>query len=108
MNGKNQFDTIYTLFGRDASKPYMGNEEKEIIIESQSNCIHSKYESKNQKLSLVEQNTIKQLKNMSHVNTISEFNKKFQEYIGDITSDIFSRILTLFRQKRIKQRQMKY
>ena len=92
MNGKNQFDSIYTLFGKDASKPYMGNEEKEIIIEAQSNCIHSKYESKNQKLSLVEQNTIKQLKNMSHVNTISEFNIKIQEYIGDITSDIFSRI----------------
>ena len=92
MTAKDKFDSIYELFGKDASKPFMDCEEKEILIDIQSNCIHAKYESKNPRLSSVEQSKIKHLKNLSHVNTINEFNKKIQQYIGEITSDIFSRI----------------
>ena len=93
MTAKEKYNSIDSLFGKEASKPYMECEEKEILIETQTSCIHSKYDSKNLKLSLGEQNNIKNLKNMCHVNTINEFNKKIQEYIGEITSDIFSKIM---------------
>ena len=92
MNGNEQFDSIYELFGKDASQSYKDNEETEIIIDTQSNCIHSKYENKNQKQTLIEQNHLKQLKSRCHVNNIKEFTKKILESIGEITADIFSRI----------------
>ena len=92
MTAKDKFDSIYSLFGKEASKPFMDCVEEEILIETQSNCIHAKYESKNPKLSLVDQNKLKQLKSESHVNNIKEFNKIILQYIGDITSDIFSKI----------------
>ena len=84
MTGKVRFDLIYELCGKEASKNFMDSEEKEIIIETQSTCIHAKYDTKNSKG--------KDIKNSCHVNTIDEFIKKIQEYIGDITEDIFSRI----------------
>ena len=92
MSGKDKFGQIYDLFGKDASKSYMDSEEKEIIIETQTSCIHAKYDSKNQKPSSIELNKIKFLKNSCHVNTIKEFTKKIQQFIGEITSDIFSKI----------------
>ena len=92
MTAKDKFDSVYSLFGKEASKPFMEGEAKEILIDIQSNCIHAKYETKTPKLSFVDQSNIKQLKSICHVNTIKEFNKKIQEYIGDITADIFSKI----------------
>ena len=92
MTAKDKYNSIYQLFGKEASKPFEECEEKEIVIDTQSNCIHAKYESKNSKLSLVDQNKLKQLKNLSHANNIREFNKIILQYIGDISSDIFSKI----------------
>ena len=92
MTAKDKFNTVYELFGKDATKTFMDCEEKEIIIETQSNCVHFKFEIKNQKLSQIEQNKLKRLKKGCHVNTINEFNKKILEYIGEISSDIFSKI----------------
>ena len=92
MTGKERFDSIYELYGKETSKKYMECEEKEIMIDTQSGCIHTKYEPKNFRISNVEQNKLKMYKDSCHVNTIDEFIKKIQEYIGDITEDIFSRI----------------
>ena len=92
MTGKERFDSIYELYGKETSKKYMECEEKEIMIDTQSGCIHAKYEAKNSRMSNVEQNRLKIYKDSCHVNTIDEFIKKIQEYIGDITEDIFSRI----------------
>ena len=92
MTGKERFDSIYELYGKETSKKYMECEEKEIMIDTQSGCIHGKYEAKNSRMSNVEQNKLKIYKDTCHVNTIDEFIKKIQEYIGDITEDIFSRI----------------
>ena len=92
MTGKERFDSIYELYGKETSKKYMECEEKEIMIDTQSGCIHGKYEAKNSRMSNVEQNKLKLYKDTCHVNTIDEFIKKIQEYIGDITEDIFSRI----------------
>ena len=92
MTGNEQFNSIYELFGREASEPYRQNVVTEIKIDTQSNCIHTQYESRNQKISLVDQNKFKQLKNKCHVNNIKEFTKKILESIGEITADIFSKI----------------
>ena len=92
LTGKERFDSIYDLFGKEASKSYMECEEKEIIIETQNSCIHAKYEAKKSRMSSDDQSKIKKCKDSCHVNTIDEFIKKIQEYIGAITEDIFSRI----------------
>ena len=92
MTAKERFDYTYEFFGKEASKKYIDCEEKEILIEVPTNCLHSLNDAKNSKFSLVDQNKSKQLKNLCHVNTINEFIKKILEYIGDIAADIFSRI----------------
>jgi len=93
MTANDKYESIKDLFGQEASNNFKECEnKKEILIETHSSCIHAKYESKNQRLSSTEQNKIKQLKSICHVNNIKEFINKIQQYIGDITSDIFSRI----------------
>ena len=93
MTANDKYESVKDLFGQEASNNFKDLEnKKEILIETHSSCIHGKYESKNQRLSAYEQNNIKQLKSICHVNNIKEFINKIQQYIGDITSDIFSRI----------------
>ena len=93
MTANDKYESVKDLFGQEASNNFKDLEnKKEILIETHLSCIHGKYESKNQRLSANEQNNIKQLKSICHVNNIKEFINKIQQYIGDITSDIFSRI----------------
>jgi hypothetical protein len=51
MNGSFQFDTVYDLLGQDEAKKYSEVNMEELLIETQPNCIHTKYESKNPKMS---------------------------------------------------------
>ena len=94
MTANEKFESIKELFGVEAANANYKDCEnkKEILIETHKSCLHSKYESKNTRLSAAEQNRIKNIKKNCHVNNIKEFVNKIQQYIGDITSDIFSRI----------------
>ena len=93
MTANDKYESIKDLFGVEAAANYKEcQDKKEILIETHKTCLHSKYESKNPRLFATDQNKIKHLKSLCHVNNIKEFVNKIQQYIGDITADIFSRI----------------
>ena len=91
MNGSFQFDTVYDLLGQDEAKKYSEVNMEELLIETQPNCIHTKYESKNPKMSNSDKKKLSSYKERSHANTVSEFTK-FERYILQIVDDIFSKI----------------
>ncbi len=93
MTANDKFESIRDLFGPEATANFKDcQDKKEILIETHKTCLHSKYESKNPRLNMAEQTKLKNLKSLCHVNNIKEFVNKIQQYIGDITADIFSRI----------------
>ena len=94
MNGSSQFDHVYNLFGPEAAKKYQDLKLEEIVIETQPNCIHTKYESKNPKMSANDKANLKQYKDKSHANTVKEFTELIKTYIVQIADDIFSKIKT--------------
>ena len=94
MNGSSQFDHVYNLFGPEAAKKYQDLKLEEIVIETQPNCIHTKYESKNPKMSANDKANLKQYKDKSHANTVKEFTELIKRYIVQIADDIFSKIKT--------------
>ena len=92
MNGSFQFDTVYDLLGQDEAKKYSEVNMEELLIETQPNCIHTKYESKNPKMSNSDKKKLSSYKERSHANTVSEFTKLIERYILQIVDDIFSKI----------------
>ena len=92
MNGSFQFDTVYDLLGQDEAKKYSEVNMEELLIETQPNCIHTKYESKNPKMSNSDKKKLNSYKERSHANTVSEFTKLIERYILQIVDDIFSKI----------------
>ena len=92
MNGSFQFDTVYDLLGQDEAKKYSEVNMEELLIETQPNCIHTKYESKNPKMSNSDRKKLNSYKERSHANTVSEFTKLIERYILQIVDDIFSKI----------------
>ena len=92
MNGSFQFDTVYDLLGQDEAKKYSEVNMEELLIETQPNCIHTKYESKNPKMSNSDRKKLSSYKERSHANTVSEFTKLIERYILQIVDDIFSKI----------------
>ena len=94
MNGSSQFDHVYNLFGPEAAKKYQDLKLEEILIETQPNCIHTKYESKNPKMSANDKANLKTYKDKSHANTVKEFTELIKRYIVQIADDIFSKIKT--------------
>ena len=92
MNGTFQFDTVYELFGQDVAKKYQEVHMEELIIETQPNCLHTKYESRNPKMTQVERAKLKSYKERSHANNVMEFTKLIENYILQIVDDIFSKI----------------
>ena len=92
MNGSFQFDTVYDLLGQDEAKKYSEVHTEELLIETQPNCIHTKYESRNPKMSNSDRKKLNSYKDRSHANTVSEFTKLIERYILQIVDDIFSKI----------------
>ena len=92
MNGSFQFDTVYDLLGQDEAKKYSEVHTEELLIETQPNCIHTKYESRNPKMSNSNRKKLNSYKDRSHANTVSEFTKLIERYILQIVDDIFSKI----------------
>ena len=92
MNGSFQFDTVYDLLGQDEAKKYSEVNMEELLIETQPNCIHTKYESKNPKMSNSDKKKLSSYKERSHANTVSEFTQLIERYILQIVDDIFSKI----------------
>ena len=92
MNGSFQFDTVYDLLGQDEAKKYSEVHTEELLIETQPNCIHTKYESRNPKMSNSDRKKLNSYKERSHANTVSEFTKLIERYILQIVDDIFSKI----------------
>ena len=92
VNGSFQFDTVYDLLGQDEAKKYSEVNMEELLIETQPNCIHTKYESKNPKMSNSDKKKLSSYKERSHANTVSEFTKLIERYILQIVDDIFSKI----------------
>ena len=92
MNGSFQFDTAYELFGQEEAKKYSEINVEELVIETQPNCIHTKFENKNPKMSTSDKDKLKSYKERSHANTVSEFTKLMDRYILQIVDDIFSKI----------------
>ena len=92
MNGSFQFDTVYDLLGQDEAKKYSEVHTEELLIETQPNCIHTKYESRNPKMSNSDRKKLNSYKDRSHANTVSEFTKLIEGYILQIVDDIFSKI----------------
>jgi hypothetical protein len=71
MNGSFQFDTVYDLLGQDEAKKYSEVHTEELLIETQPNCIHTKYESRNPKMSNSDRKKLNSYKERSHANTVS-------------------------------------
>ena len=94
MNGSFQFDTVYELLGQEEAKKYSEIQMEELVIETQPNCIHTKYESRNPKMSSNDRTKLKNYKEKSHANTVIEFTKLIERYILQIVDDIFSKIKT--------------
>ena len=94
MNGSFQFDTVYDLFGQEIARNYSEAQTDELIIETQPNCIHTKFESRNPKMSSNEKMKLKNYKEKSHANTVIEFTNLIENYILQIVDDIFSKIKT--------------
>ena len=92
--GSHQFDTVYDLFGQETAKKYQELQLEEILIETQPNCIHTKYENKNPKMSNDSRIKLKGYKEKAHANTVVEFTKLIENYILLIVDDIFSKIKT--------------
>ena len=94
MNGAFHFDTVYDLLGPEEAKKYQDLKSEELVIETQPNCIHTKYESRNPKMSANEKANLKKIKDKSHANTVKAFTKLIKRYIVQIADDIFSKIKT--------------
>ena len=92
MNGSFQFDTVYDLFGQEEAKKYSEIPIEELVIETQPNCIHTKFESKNPKMNSNDKAKLKSYKERAHANTVFEFTKLIEKYILQIVDDIFSKI----------------
>ena len=95
MNGSFQFDTVYELFGQEMAKSYSMVQSEELVIETQPNCVHTKYEKKNPKIQNHDRERLNVYKSKSHANNVIEFIKVFERYILQIVDDIFSKIKTL-------------
>ena len=94
MNGTFQFDTVYDLFGQEVAKKYQEVQMQELLIETQPNCLHTKYENKNPKMSQNDKTKLKNYTERSHANNVMEFTKLMENYILQIVDDIFSKIKT--------------
>ena len=94
MNGGFQFDTVYDLFGQDEAKKYSDIQMEELVIETQPNCIHTKFENRNLKMSNSDRAKLKAYKDKSHANTVLDFTRIIENYILQIVDDIFSKIKT--------------
>ena len=92
MNGNFQFDTVYDLFGQEVAKKYQEVQSQELLIETQPNCLHTKYENRNPKMTQAERAKLKSYKERSHADTVMEFTKLMENYILQIVDDIFSKI----------------
>ena len=81
MNGAFHFDTVYDLLGPEEAKKYQDLKSEELVIETQPNCIHTKYESRNPKMSANEKANLKKIKDKSHANFIDDISKeKYKEF----------------------------
>ena len=92
INGKERFNSMYNLGGREAVTNYIECEENEILIDTQKGCVHAKYENGVKYWTETNKNKFKNICSQCHVNNINEFIKKFLTYLKSITSDVFSRI----------------
>ena len=92
INGKERFNSMYSLGGKEAITNYIECEENEILIDTQKGCVHAKYENGTKYWTEANKNKFKSLCSECHVNTVNEFIKKFLTYLNQITADVFSRI----------------
>ena len=59
VNSNFQFDTVYDLLGQEVAKKYQEVLSQELLIEIQSNCLHTKYENWNPNTTQAEREKLK-------------------------------------------------